>query len=364
MHYQKYLESKSRYLSIKKQIGGTKEENNNFILHGTNLFYIDDIKVNGITGKYNQIIYDIIKKYWNKIKYLSTGEYVGDFIERQDIVRSSGKISLSFTGQASVAEEYTKGNRRFGEGPTRFLRTLERYISENKECVTEDMIKDAKFLKNAYRHPGIILAIDKNDFVDTMELPISALNEWEYSFNFQIPAINLYIRRNKNDYIKLLSGEGIQYINKLKSDHLDDTQKHCVDAERIKSLEGWKTEIRGGPIYYSYQIEKMNGPYSIVAVYDIKNETRFPHYLQIQINNYLDIDINIAIINILETCDYETKYVMLKGREIFMSNDELKEKFKTVIDGIITFIPSDRKDKIYNIVIGIFPYLKPYDMCN
>ena len=60
---QKYLKYKSKYLDLKRLLGGTKEESNNFILHGTNLYYIDDIKNDGLTGKYNDTLYNIIKKY-------------------------------------------------------------------------------------------------------------------------------------------------------------------------------------------------------------------------------------------------------------------------------------------------------------
>ena len=124
-YQQKYLKYKSKYLTLKKQVGGTKEENNNFILHGTSLFYIEDIKINGLTGIYNQKIYDIITKYWPTISYLAQDGYVGYFIERQTRIRENiSSISLSFTGEYSIAKEYSEGARQFGEGPSRFLGTL------------------------------------------------------------------------------------------------------------------------------------------------------------------------------------------------------------------------------------------------
>ena len=135
----KYYKYKSKYLTLKNQFAGTKEEGNNYLLHGTNLFYIDDIKKNGLTGLYNQEIYDTIKKHWPTISYLAKDPYVGMFIERQEDIRSTDRVSLSFTGQSSVAEEYSSGVRQFGEGPSRFLTTLREYFSQNKD-ISEDMI--------------------------------------------------------------------------------------------------------------------------------------------------------------------------------------------------------------------------------
>ena len=131
--YQKYLKYKNKYLTLKNQFSGTKDENNKYLLHGTNLFYIDDIIKNGLSGLYNQEIYDIIKKHWPTISYLARDPYVGYFIERQREIRLNDWIQLSFTGLSSVAEEYCCGARKFGEGPSRFLTTLQDYFSQNKE---------------------------------------------------------------------------------------------------------------------------------------------------------------------------------------------------------------------------------------
>jgi len=64
-----------------------KKENNNYLLHRTNLFYIDDIKINGLNGLYNQNIYDMIEFYWPIISHLSRDNYVSYFLERQKEVR-------------------------------------------------------------------------------------------------------------------------------------------------------------------------------------------------------------------------------------------------------------------------------------
>ena len=349
-YYNKYLKYKGKYLTLKKQFGGTKEEGNNYLLHGTSLFYIDDIKKNGLSGLYNQEIYNIIIKYWPIISYLAKDPYVSYFIKRQSEIRSTGHVSLSFTGQSSVAEEYSRGVRKFGEGPSRFLRTLKEYFSQN-EKIPEDMVRDKNVLEEAEKYPGIILAIDKNDFEDTKNLPIEMLDSWELVLNIPIPADKLYIRKDKNNYIKLLSEEGILYIDKLKSDFLEKERLIREEIERIKLLEGWETEIRDGPTYFIYKIQKKNGTMLLQAVYDIYIEDEYPHYLQLTINNYSDININIVIKNILGTENYEMETNSFIGYDLIINNSELKEKLKEVIDGILNFIPEDRKEKILQKLI-------------
>ena len=192
---------------------------------------------------------------------------------------------------------------------------------------------------------------------------------WEHVLNFPIPADKLYIRKNKNDYKKLLSEEGISYIEKLKSDfsekeRLIREEKERIireEIERIKLLEGWKTETNDGPIYFVYKIQKKNGTMIVQAVYDIYNEDKCPHYLKISISNYSDININIVIRNILGTKNYEMKTNSFIGYDLIISNSELKEKLKEVIDGILNFIPEERKVKILGKLIEKFKILKTYN---
>ncbi len=357
-YQQKYLKYKSKYLTLKKQVGGTKEENNNFILHGTSLFYIEDIKINGLTGIYNQTIYDIITKYWPTISYLAQDGYVGMFIVRQTRIReNTSSISLSFTGESSVAKEYSEGARQFGEGPSRFLGTLKEFINENKEHISEDIITDFDFLFNASQYPGIILAIDKNDFTETQDWPIDYLDQWEHTLTFPIPRDKLYIRKDTNDYILLSSEEGGIYIDELTSEFLENKRINQEEAERVKLLEGWENIVQEGPELFIYEIKKMNGDVYIKAQYDIHNQKKYPHYLQLTINNFSDIYINISIKNILGTLTYEINKNSMDGFDLFMSNIELKDKFKSVIEGIMDYIPSERRDIIYGEIIKIFPYL-------
>ena len=357
-YQQKYLKYKSKYLTLKKQVGGTKEENNIFILHGTSLFYIEDIKINGLTGIYNQTIYDIITKYWPTISDLAQDPYVDYFIQRQTMIReNTSHVILSFTGKYDTAKEYSDGARQFGEGPSRFLGTLKKYININKEHISKDIITDFDFLFNASQYPGIILAIDKNDFTETQDWPIDYINKWEHTLTFPIPADKLYIRKGTNDYILLLSEEGGIYIDELTYDFLENKRINQEEAERVKLLEGFETIIQEGPELFIYEIRKKNGDVSIKAQYDIYNQDTTPHYLQLTINNYLDISINISIKNNLGTSTYEIGEISKKGFNLFMNQIELKEKFKSVIEGIMAYIPSERRNIIYSEIIKIFPYL-------
>ena len=358
-YQQKYLKYKSKYLDLRKLLGGTKEENNNYLLHGTNLFYIDDIKKTGLNGIYNQEIYNMIEKYWPIIHFYKLDGYVDLFLQRQRAIRHGHNISLSFTGKSSVANEYSHGARHFGEGPSRFLTTFRKYIQENREHISPDIIADYDFLENLFNYPGIILAINKDDFPGTKEWNIEYLDEWEHTLDFPIPADKLYIRRNAHDYIPLLSQEGIEYTDRLKSDFLEEERMRKIEKERIKLLEGWDTYIQNGPVVYIYRITKKNQSAWISAQYDIIDNTEtHPHYLQLQITNYVNININITIMNILGSIDYIIDKHNMKGFELFMSSNELKEKFKLAIEGINTFIPHERQVKIYEKVIEIFPYLR------
>ena len=97
------------------------------------------------------------------------------------------------------------------------------------------------------------------------------------------------------------------------------------------------------------------------AVYDIYSEDEYPHYLKISISNYSDININIVIRNILGTKNYEMQTISFIGYDLIISNSELKEKLKEVIDGILNFIPEERKVKILRKLIEKFKILKTYN---
>ena len=370
-YQQKYLKYKTEYINFNNMLGGTQEENNNYLLHGTNLFYIDDIKINGLNGIYNQKIYDMIKKYWPTISHLSRDNYVSDFIKRQE-VRESGVIQISFTGLHRVAKEYSEGARKFGEGPSRFLTTFDKYIKEECKIKSPEIMEDYNFIYNASIHPGIILAIDKNDFLVTKNYTIDDLNMWEIVLYSSIPADKLYIRIEEKKYILLLSDEGHEYIDNLKSAFLEEQKLKKDEEKKIEDEinKGNITTFSTGP-YFQYKIIKKD--YNILAIYDTYGENSqtnplyaehgiisaeiIPHYLQLRIYIEKKININIIIRVITGTTDYKMIEDSKDGFDLFMANDELKHEFTLATDYIKKYIPQDRKEKMFRLVNELFSYL-------
>ena len=239
-YYHKYIKYKSKYIKYKNHLGEATKEDNIFILHGTNLYYINDIKRNGLTGKYNEILYSIIQKYWPTIRYLSNDHYVDYFIERQNNFKKN-IVSLSFTGQYIVAREYSVGPRKCGEGPSRFLRVFSEYINKNISNISDEMMNDYNSINETSKYPGIILAININDFRDKQiikNLQIDDLNYWKLALNFEIPADKLYIRKENKEYILLVSEDGDEYL-KIK----DEERNKLLEEEKIKLLEEEKIKL-------------------------------------------------------------------------------------------------------------------------
>jgi len=206
---QKYLKYKSKYLDLKKLLGGTKAENNDFLLHGTNLYYIDDIKKYGLTGRYNDTIYAIIKKYTDMEEFLKFQEnYVQIFISRQNNIRETDKIEVYFTRQREVANNFATGSKKFGEGLSTFLINLNTYITHlntnkiDSESVKTDLNTIKKML-DPFRESGIILAIRKSHFSKLGD--IGDIEDYEYKINFKIPSDKLYIETNDTIIGKIIS---------------------------------------------------------------------------------------------------------------------------------------------------------------
>ena len=380
-YQQKYLKHKSDYSDVKNMFGGTGEEENNYLLHGTNLFYIDDIVKNGLTGKYNDLLYAIIIKYWATIKSLSTEPtdlYVDWFIERQKSVRSKlNPVALSFTGQISVATEYSAGARKFGEGPSRFLSALQKYSNTQNLVINpkvrNEIIQDIKYMTEASEYPGIILAIDVNEFEPDMILPnpniqmVDILNKWEYILIFPVPADKLYIRVDKNAYIKLTSPPGIEYIKNMKNVFLEakNMKNVFLEAKNIANKSDiWKTEtINNGPDLFTCTM-KNNNNIVINVQYDKYKEDTFPYYLQLKIVSdtiSVNVVIEAVINNTYNTYNtYNTTVHENKGISEVTSNDILKTKFSEAINIIINKIDvnGDRRNLMCNQVIDVFPELK------
>jgi len=362
-YYKKLLSSQSTLSEEHTQMyGGTAEENNSYLLHGTNLYYIDDIKKTGLDGKYNKKILDIIKKYWADVAYLSRDPYVIYFLDRQENINDKGPINISFTGQAAVAKEYSEGRRKFGEGPSVFLNLFDKYIKE-QGITDESVISDFKLIDKASRYPGIILAINVEDFKDRIEfarlnIP-SDLKKWEYVLRFAIPPGKIYIRRNKNDYVLLLSADGDKYIQELKKKfelEQAEIEKHIMAQvprphlnEPIK--QEWNIETREGPIYFSYKTINKTKNMIIEIIYDIYDDK---DYLTLYITDYNKININCDIIKQMPTYRINLRYQT--GIELL--SPEIINKLIEAIKWMLNYIRIDDRTQYFNNILTIFSNFK------
>jgi len=360
MYKEKYLKYKLKYLDLKGQLGGGP----NYIYHGTNLFYIDDIIENGLTGKYNKKIYQIIEKYWPIIsKWLDEhnkrkSSYVGYFLDRQQkVIDDALKISLSFTGQLHVAKEYGALDRKLGEGPTRFLIHFTQYINDNIEKITDDMKKDYETINNASKYPQIILAINIDEFDKTQISDFGDLNQWEIMVHFSIDVKKLYIMIDDGNFVLLTSDEGVKYIEKLKDQFLKEQEEEEAKIEKNKSSHNWIITTSNTPPLYTYEALNHSINCRIYVVYNIFEENKY--YLNFNINNNNTINIDIEINYIFEKNKYEIRFKNSKGYKFFESNDDLQKQFNLAVNYIIYHItPMERKQNIRKKINYCLQYLK------
>ena len=358
MYKEKYLKYKLKYLYLQGQLGGGP----NYIYHGTNLFYIDDIIENGLTGKYNKKIYQIIEKYWTIIsKWLDEHDkpkssYVGYFLNRQQkVIGDALKISLSFTGQLHVAKEYGALDRKLGEGPTHFLRHFTQYMNDNIEKITDDMKKDYETINNASKYPQIILAINIDEFDKTQISDFGDLDQWEIMVHFSIDVKKLYIMKDDEKFVLLTSDEGVKYIEKLKDRFLKEQEEEQAKIEKNKSSHNWIITTSNTPSLYTYEALNHSINCRIYVLYNIFEEDNY--YLNFSINNTINIDIDIEINYIFEKNKYEIRF------KIFESNDDLQKQFNLAINYIIYHItPMERKQKIRTKINYSLQYLKEKNM--
>jgi hypothetical protein len=256
MYKNKYTKYKNKYLKL-KHFGGSKEENNEFLLHGTNLFYIDFIKRDGLSGKFFDYFYEIMEMYyplikeWHITKYKRIEPYVDYFLTRQRQIRAGQKPYISFSGKFFTASEYgSRGSRKLGEGVGYFFNYLKLFI-ENNKYVDLELRNFYEILENAYRMPGIILAINKNDIEQLKDYSIDELNNDEYYINEPITPDKLYIRIDFNNYVKLLSDEGEEYINNLKLKHRDDEDERVKREKQLREEQLRQEEKMDDSIKYT-----------------------------------------------------------------------------------------------------------------
>jgi hypothetical protein len=364
----------AKYEYYNNMHGGTLEENNHFLLHGTNLFYIDMIKKNGLDGKYPKELLDIIRKYWSKISYLSEeskwggySDWVGLFLGRQERIEQTGTISLSLTGQSHTAEYYggkNYGTNVLGEGPSTFLKTLDKYIEEHgKDNVDPDMLFAYNYMKEARFYPGIILAIDIRDFKNNIELStynISDLNMYEFKLDQKIPPEKLYIRKGDNDYVLLLSNEGNAYIQKMLEQmrierdkyrllQIEEEKMHLEQIKKppVQQIDEWnvdaKTVPKGKLTYFNYKV--INETKNI----KINIEYNGDDYFILNITNRNNINI------ILEIQKYP-KYDFLfdKDEGVNLLTPEIINQIMTGIKWIFSKIPFEDRREYFHIIVTVF----------
>ena len=257
-------------INKQKKIGGAISIYENILWHGTSMYYIDDIKKNGLDGKYPDEIYNKMVLLNNEYPFLKNATYVNWFFERQEKKRNDNKVSLSFTTQIATAMEFASGVRASGEGPTKYLDE----INKNKLADKNTLANELKtIIDNIQKYPGIILAIKLSDYVNLKssddlineyetgkyemyingekKLPI----EYEWQLRKKIPPEIIYIYDMSTMlYIKLLSVEGNNFIyktlknnfkkilekaKKAKNDipkYIDHYKEHPEDISRIDNV--------------------------------------------------------------------------------------------------------------------------------
>lgn len=253
-------------INKQKKIGGAISIYENILWHGTSMYYIDDIKKNGLDGKYPDEIYNKMVLLNNEYPFLKNATYVNWFFERQEKKRNDNRVSLSFTTQIETAMEFASGVRASGEGPIKYLDE----INKNKLADKNTLANELKtIIDNIHKYPGIILAIKLSDYVnlkssdDLINERVSDLYEeyingkqlpieYEYLVRKKIPPEIIYIYNMSTMlYIKLLSVEGNNFIyktlknnfkkilEKAKNDipkYIDHYKEHPEDISRIDNV--------------------------------------------------------------------------------------------------------------------------------
>ena len=253
-------------INKQKNIGGAISIYENILWHGTSMYYIDDIKKNGLDGKYPDEIYNKMVLLNNEYPFLKNATYVNWFFERQEKKRNDNRVSLSFTTQIETAMEFASGVRASGEGPIKYLDE----INKNKLADKNTLANELKtIIDNIHKYPGIILAIKLSDYVnlkssdDLINERVSDLYEeyingkqlpieYEYLVRKKIPPEIIYIYNMSTMlYIKLLSVEGNNFIyktlknnfkkilEKAKNDipkYIDHYKEHPEDISRIDNV--------------------------------------------------------------------------------------------------------------------------------
>jgi hypothetical protein len=232
MYYEKYIKYKLKYYKLK--YGGKKVNDDIYLYHGTSLMYMKYILENGLIGMYPIDLLEDLKYIWENIRIYDciSGKahtYVPWFFTRQYEYQKDKTISISFTGNYTVAKEYASPGRLMGEGPGLIINDFKYCMPQNKILSNDKKLKQLLNKWDIFsKMPGVILAIKKSELnnlnvenklyqyiLDRIKKSNFDPDIWEQPINFPIPKEILYIATDPETLIKLDSDEGKKYINDL-----------------------------------------------------------------------------------------------------------------------------------------------------
>lgn len=351
MSYQdKYIKYKNKYINLKKQLGG---EPATLLYHGTSSYYFESIKANGLPGKFPEDLLQDIKTLYDA-GYGKVDPYVTWFLERQERLNKN-EISLSLTGQLSVAEEYSNGARQGGEGLSSMV------LSLHGKSLTPELQIIANKLSKVSRYPGIILVVKVDEIKDYMESFYEGIpedGEWEHKIHFKIPPEKLYLRKDNGIIVNILSQEADIYIKSIIS-NFEEENRLLEERNRLDAIEQEKrrnantlTEKFENPkkkeitfLSKDWQIELFIG--------DIKSY--YPEYLQLRVSNKgksLNFSIMKDEINVNGELESKKDIIIQKLEFLQPIKDTLIIMFNKLFDAI----KQDRKDYYSKKIKEVFPF--------
>jgi hypothetical protein len=333
----------------------TEREIADILYHGTSMFYINDIIIDGINGIYPEELYVKIKEYWSFIRNNVDDPrkgYVDWFLERQKEVRETGWIDIDFTGDKSVGEEYAGRARVIGEGPTVFSHMLSKYIKlpgSKSNPNYDEMVEFAEQLEHGLRYPGILLAIKVDENEEELTENINVLpvkGTWSHGIHFTVSPERLYIVTEgepsllpsepiEDILIPLISDEGNEYITEKMDVFEEGKRQH--DEYLASHGEEWKSNshLTGVRKYYTLRTEDYAS--GITATLDnLKDREHFSIHIIISENGYQKHVNNIIFFMNGEISDRSQTSI-----ELLRSDNNAKEKIHEVISQVLPLVEDD-----------------------
>lgn len=298
-YFNKKIKKRRYKLKYKNLFGGALSDTFNidpdhdYLYHGTSMFYFDEIKKNGMTGRYPDTLYQKMKEVWELYEsqgsFIDDGRYIGNFFDRQDSLRKPNKegelpdIQISFTKRKSVAKEYAGNGRTGGEGPGRFLYKLRDFIARQNKTRTVSE-KEKKLLEEVYNelsdihiYPGMILFVKESDISnlyisESRVLETIRDDEWEAVIRVAIPPEKIYIvfgnklmEINSSKVTEIIEEEKVEVREKKESieKRRVEVEEEKKDLEHQKKTAEWKEKqeylgLSDKPEAVTYEIRKFN----------------------------------------------------------------------------------------------------------